>query len=64
MELFREWLLPVLAKYVDVVLVQSYNHFDKDREMLDWIHKGTGKPMLNGDGRFGYPNPHQQKYEV
>ena len=44
---FREWLLPALAKYVDVVLIQSYNHFDKDCEVLDWIHKGTGKPMLN-----------------
>ena len=27
-------------------------------------HEKTGKPILNGDGSFGYPNPHQQKYSV
>jgi hypothetical protein len=62
--MFREWLLPALAQYVDVVLIQSYHHFDMDREMLDWVHERTGKPMLNGDGSFGYPNPHQQKFSV
>ncbi len=61
---FREWLLPILAKYVDVVLIQSYNPFDKDREILDWIHQVTGKPLLNGDGSFGYANPQQQKFKV
>lgn len=61
---FRAWLLPALARYVDVVLIQSYNHFDKDREMMDWIHQETGKPLLNGDGSFGFANPHQQKYSV
>ena len=63
-DMFREWLLPALAKYVDVVLIQSYNPFDQDREVMDWIHESTGKPILNGDGSFGYPNPHQQKYSV
>ena len=63
-DIFREWLLPLLAKYVDVVLIQSYSTFARDCEMLDWIYKGTGKPMLNGDGSFGYPNSHQQKYSV
>ncbi len=61
---FRDWLVPALKKYVDVVLIQSYNHFSKDREMTDWIHEQTGKPILNGDGSFGYPNPRQQKYNV
>ena len=61
---FRDWLVPSLAKYVDVVLIQSYNQFSKDGEMTDWIHEKTGKPILNGDGSVGYPNPHQQKYSV
>jgi len=61
---FRDWLVPVLKKYVDVVLIQSYNHFSMDREITDWIYEQTGKPILNGDGSFGYPNPHQQKYSV
>jgi hypothetical protein len=61
---FRDWLVPALKKYVDVVLIQSYNQFGKDREMTDWIYEQTGKPILNGDGSFGYPNPHQQKYSV
>lgn len=61
---FRDWLVPALKKYVDVVLIQSYNHFGKDNDMTDWIHQQTGKPILNGDGSFGYPNPHQQKYSV
>jgi hypothetical protein len=61
---FREWLLPALAKYVDVVLIQSYNHFDQDHERLDWIQQETGKPLLNGDGSFGFVNPHQQTYNV
>jgi hypothetical protein len=61
---FRKWILPALTKYVDVIVIQSYNHFGKDREMLEWIHQETGKPLLNGDGSFGFPNPHQQKYSV
>ena len=62
--MFRDWLLPILAEYVDVVLIQSYNPFDADRDILDWIHRETGKPVMNGDGSFGYANPHQQKFKV
>ena len=62
LQAFREWHLAPLAQYVDVVIVQSYSHFD--REMMDWVHKGTGKPLLNGDGSFGYANPQQQKFSV
>lgn len=62
--MFRDWLLPILAEYVDVVLIQSYNPFEQDRDILDWIHRETGKPLLNGDGSFGYVNPHQQKFKV
>ena len=62
--MFRDWLLPALARYVDVVLIQSYNHFAQDRDILDWLHAETGKPLLNGDGSFGYANPQQQRFKV
>lgn len=63
-EKFRDWLLPSLKKYVDVVLIQSYHRFDDDAETIDWIYRETGKPILNGDGSFGYLGDHQRLYKL
>jgi DNA-binding LacI/PurR family transcriptional regulator len=63
-ESFRSWLFPSLKKYVDVILFQSYNNFNDDIDMMNWVHMETGKPLLNGDGSFGYINPSQSRFKV
>lgn len=63
-EMYREFLIPSLKKYVDVVVVQSYNRWSDDVEAADRLYKQLGKPIFNGDGSYAYIHPKQQQYKV
>ncbi|TWT81503.1 hypothetical protein CA13_29560 [Planctomycetes bacterium CA13] len=63
-EMYRKFLIPSLKKYVDVIVVQSYNRWSKDAETTDWIYQQLGKPIFNGDGSYAYVHPNQQQYKV
>jgi hypothetical protein len=48
-----DYLFDALGKYVDVVDVMYYGHFDeRQRGKLEEFHLRTGKPVLNGDAGF------------
>ena len=53
------YMLPVLAKYVDVVTVEWYGYFDDQVAALRAIHAATGKPILLGDSCFSEIQPDQ-----
>lgn len=44
--------LQVMQPYVDVINIQYYGLFDKQRETLELLHRETQKPILNGDTTF------------
>ena len=49
-----DYLFEVLGKYVDVVDVMYYGHFDeRQKNKLHEFYAKTGKPILNGDAGFG-----------
>ena len=53
------YLLPILAKYVDVVTIQWYGYFPDQAATLRSIHAATGKPILLGDSSFAAIQPRQ-----
>ncbi len=55
-----EWFPDILARWVDVVLVQWYSPFDRQRDTLARLHERTGKPILNGDSCFACVKPPEQ----
>lgn len=59
-----DFMLPAVKKYVDVVCVQAYGPWEKDRKLCDMIYEVTGKPIFNGDGCFGLAGPEQQEWGV
>ena len=59
-----DFVLPAIKEHVDVVCVQAYGPWEKDRKLCDIIYEATGKPIFNGDGCFGYAGPHQQEWGV
>ena len=44
--------LHVMKPYVDVINIQYYGYFDKQREALALLHRESQKPILNGDTTF------------
>jgi hypothetical protein len=63
-EIENDFLIESLKKYVDVVVVQSYNPWSKDAEAIAILHQRTGKPIFNGDGCFAYVHPKQSQLKV
>lgn len=61
---YYDFILPSVKKHVDVVCVQAYGPWEKDRKLCDMIHEATGKPIFNGDGCFGLAGPNQQEWGV
>ncbi len=59
-----DFLLPSIKKHVDVVCVQAYGPWEKDKKLSDMIYQATGKPIFNGDGCFGLASPNQQEWGV
>jgi hypothetical protein len=59
-----DFMLPAIKQHVDVVCVQAYGPWEKDRKLSDEIYKATGKPIFNGDGCFGFAGPKQQQWGV
>jgi hypothetical protein len=59
-----DFMLPAVKNHVDVVCVQAYGPWDKDRKLTDMIYEATGKPIFNGDGCFGLAGPNQQEWGV
>jgi hypothetical protein len=52
-----EWLLPIVARHVDVLFIQWYQPFEVQEETLRRLHRLTGLPILNGDSGFCCPDP-------
>jgi hypothetical protein len=61
---YYDWLLPSVKEHVDVIVVQAYGPWEKDKKLTDMIHEATGKPIFNGDGCFGLAGPNQQEWGV
>ena len=59
-----DFMLPSVKRHVDVVCVQAYGPWDKDKKLTDMIYEATGKPIFNGDGCFGLAGPNQQEWGV
>lgn len=59
-----DFILPSIKKHVDVVCVQAYGPWEKDKKLSDMIYEATGKPIFNGDGCFGLAGPNQQEWGV
>jgi hypothetical protein len=54
-------LLPVLKKYVDVILIQDVKEPLEDQLVrFSRVHAGTGKPILSGDSGFSAPDPNKK----
>ncbi len=53
-EIENEFLIGPLRKYVDVVVVQSYNSRSKNAGTTASLYEKTGKPIFNGNGCFAY----------
>jgi len=55
-----DWLMRILKRYVDVILIQDYRLYDQQKPDLIRLHQGTGKPIINGDSGFAVvKRPHQ-----
>lgn len=54
-----QFLLPILQRHVDVILIQWYGRFAQQEAALRQIHAATGKPILLGDSSFSVVQPHQ-----
>jgi hypothetical protein len=61
---FRDWLVPTLKNYVDVVMIQSYATSKRDAEKAEWLYREIGKPIINGDGCFGFADPERQQLGI
>ena len=61
---YYDFMLPAVKKHVDVVCVQAYGPWEKDRKLSGMIYEATGKPIFNGDGCFGLAGPNQQEWGV
>jgi hypothetical protein len=55
-----DWFLPILKRSVDVLLIQWYTPFEEQRDTLVRLYAALGKPILNGDGSFVWPDPSRQ----
>jgi hypothetical protein len=57
-----DWVWDIVKKYVDVVLIQDFDFYDKAHEnKLIGIHQKTGKPIINGDHSYGNLRPKMKK---
>ncbi len=45
-------VLPVTAKYTDIILYQMYGRYEVQEPGLDRWYQRVGKPMINGDSAF------------
>ncbi len=53
-----EWIWDVVRKYVDVIMIQSYDFYTpQHEEHLQIVHQSTGKPVINGDHGYGFVGP-------
>jgi len=53
-----DWIWDVVRKYVDVILVQSYDFYTpQHEEHLRGVYESTGKPVINGDHGYGFIRP-------
>jgi hypothetical protein len=56
-----DWVLKLVSKYVDVLMIQHYDYFTPHHERsLKQIYEATGKPILNGDHAYGVIRPKMQ----
>ncbi|QDV63982.1 glycoside hydrolase 5 family protein [Crateriforma conspicua] len=60
----HDFVLPAIKEHVDVVCVQAYGPWERDKQLTDMIYQATGKPIFNGDGCFGYAGSNQQQWGV
>ncbi|WP_168565813.1 glycoside hydrolase 5 family protein [Crateriforma spongiae] len=60
----HDFVLPAIREHVDVVCVQAYGPWERDKQLTDMIYQATGKPIFNGDGCFGYAGSNQQLWGV
>ena len=58
------WVIAALKEHVDVIAVQTYNHWADDKATMDELYAATGKPIFNGDGCFSFASPEQQEWGV
>jgi hypothetical protein len=54
------WMEPILARYLDVLLIQWYTPPGIQEPVLRGLHQRTGLPILNGDSSFGCAQPPHQ----
>lgn len=54
------WFIDILRRWVDVVFIQWYRHFEDQAETLTQLHRQTGRPILNGDSCFSCVKPPEQ----
>ena len=47
-----DYLVPIVARYTDVLYIQWYARFDEQVEVLRDLHQRTGLPVLLGDSSF------------
>lgn len=47
-----EFVFPILKKYVDIIFIESFSHFEKQVDLLKEIYEKTRKPILIGDASF------------
>jgi len=53
-----DWIWEIVRKYVDVVLIQSYDYFNQRHlDQLTMVHERTGLPIINGDHSYGFKRP-------
>jgi hypothetical protein len=53
-----DWVLDLVSKYVDVIMIQHYDYYTpKHEKFLKEIYAATGKPILNGDHAYGVVRP-------
>ena len=53
-----DWIWDIVKKYVDVVLIQSYDFYNqRHRDQLAMVHERTGLPIINGDHSYGFKRP-------
>lgn len=56
---FPKYLLPILNKYIDVLFIDLFAHFEEQREGLIEIFEQLKKPILIGDAAFSVIQPNQ-----
>ena len=56
-----DFLMPILKKYVDVVVFRAYGYFKGQEPTLRRIYEATGKPIISGDSSFSRVQPNQKR---